>query len=729
MPNKIRFIKGVFWMVAIASGFLANPLKAQLLVSNTLTPQQWVQNVLIGQGIQVSNITYTGVNGAGGTFTGNTNLGIASGVILTSGAITNAPGPNNSGSISTDNAGGGDPDLNAIAAGTINDACLLEFDFIPESDTVKFRYVFGSDEYHEWANSSFNDVFGFFISGPGITGPFTNGAKNIALLPNSITPVSINNVNNGTANTGPCLNCQFLVNNPPNSPTIQYDAFTVVLTAKAAVIPCNTYHIKLAVSDVGDGAYDSGVFLEANSFSSVSLNVNLNYVSPNNPQLMAPMAIEGCRRALLTFTMPFAQPDSVWVKIDSIYGSAVNGIDYTFVADSVLILPYHISGALVIDPIYDGIVEGIDTIMLDIKTAVCGTSDTTLYIPIADYFNITTLSTSNDTLVCEGQVPLQVNATGGSPPYIYQWTPIGTLDNPYIANPLASPTQTTLYHVEVRDSTRCSLARDSVLVTYYQNPMISFKPDPYSGCDSLTVNFSNITTPNILSYVWDFGDGDTSHAKNPTHVFHGNSGIASFYISLTAVAEGGCTKTYVIPDLITVFPNPKAAFAASPDSTSLDAPTITFVNQTSSFANHYLWNFGDSTGSTSTSANPVFTYSSDGVYTVWLWVETDQGCKDSISHRVIVVEEVQYDLTIPNIITPGASPGKNDKFEITNLENYTINILTVYDRWGKKVFEQSPYLNNWDGDNLPSGTYFVVLRYKKKKEEYKYDGVLNILRE
>lgn len=701
---------------------------SQLLVSNTLTPQQWVENVLIGQGIQVSNVLYTGATDypAGGTFVGNTNIGLQSGVILTSGSINNAVGPNANTGITTDNNGGSDPDLVAVANGTVYDACVLQFDFVPESDTVKFRYVFASDEYHEFANSSYNDVFGFFLSGPGITGPFTNNAINIALLPLSATPVSINNINNGNANAGPCNNCQYLINNPAGSLTIEYDAFTVVLTARHFVIPCSTYHIKLAIGDVGDNSLDSGVFLEENSFTSTSLSVNINYVSPSNPQLKAPMAIEGCRKAVLTFTMPFARPDSLWIHIDSVFGTAINGIDYNLIIDSVLVLPYHISSQLIIDPIYDGVSEGTEYIHIKIKTSVCGQGDTTLIIPIVDYINID-IDHVGDTSVCEGHVPLWVTAGGGMPPYLVQWTPITTLDNPYISTPVASPNQTTWYYVEVKDSTRCSIARDSVLVEYYLNPVISFKPTPYSGCDPLEVSFLNNTAPDIDTYFWEFGDGATSADKDPVHTFIYDPNIPAYSVKLTATSIAGCQRNYTIPNLITVFPMPEAAFTPLPDSTSLDEPLIVFSNESSANAIEYYWMFGDSAISTSNLPNPEFTYTQDGVYTVWLHVKTDRGCKDSISHKVLIIKEIEYDLTIPNVITPN-NDGKNDKFVITNLENYMVNILSVYNRWGKKVFEQSPYLNEWDGGSLASGTYYIVLRYKKKKEEFKYDGTLNILR-
>ncbi len=246
-------------------------LNAQLnVVAGTgLTPLQLVQNNLLGGGVTISNVTYCGssafitYNNIGSFTTGGnpTNLGLSSGLVLASGGVLGAPGPNNSSSSTTTvqptTPDMSDPDLLTLVSGgatSLHDAAILEFDFVPISDTVKFRYVFGSDEYPEFVNE-FDDVFGFFISGQNPTGP-AYVKQNIALLPGTTTPISINTVNNGSSNAGPCVNCSYYVNNS-NGTTIQADAFTTVLTAWAKVVPCTQYHIKLAIADANDRAYDS----------------------------------------------------------------------------------------------------------------------------------------------------------------------------------------------------------------------------------------------------------------------------------------------------------------------------------------------------------------------------------------------------------------------------------------------------------------------------------------
>ncbi len=707
-------------LLLIVSGYC----QAQLLVSSSLTPTQWVQDVLVGQGVTTSNITYNGAPLAAGTFVSNSNIGLNSGVLLTSGDINIAPGPNNSTSATASNNWPNiDPDLQAIATGTVQNCCVLAFDFIPQSDTIRFRYVFASEEYPEFVGTSFNDVFGFFVSGPGITGPFTNNAVNIALIPNTSTAVAINNVNQN-------INTQYYISNTGGL-TVQYDGFTTVLTAWHAVIPCQTYHIKLAIADVSDQAYDSGVFLEENSFTSTSLNVNTVYSSPGNPFMTAPIAIEGCRNAAVKFTLPFAKADTQYVKIHNIMtGTAIWNTDFTLgnynpIDSTVMILPFHVAGNLSIVPAYDGIPEGVETVEVKIRTSICTLTDTTIIIPIYDYVNIT-MTASNDTAVCESAVQLNINPTGGAPPYGIQWSPIQTLSNPHSVNPLATMNQNTVYTVVVKDSTRCSVATDSVHVTYNLNPMISFKPEIYEGCDSLVVQFTNITTPNTISnWYWTFGDGTSDTAKNPLHTFHYDPNIPAYTVYIAATTPEGCSKNYTVDNLIKVFPLPTADFTATPDSVSIDESLITFTNLSSANCTNFLWSFSDSIEGNSNEPSPSYTFTETGTFNVWLWVMSDKGCKDSISKPVTITPMEQ--LTIPNIITPNGD-GKNDNFVITNLQYLPKNSLIVYNRWGKKVYEASPYLNDWNGKDFPNGTYYYLLRTGKRSGEYKYDGTLTILR-
>jgi len=234
-----------------------------------LTPANLV-TALLGPGVSVSNITFTGANIAAGTFSGGTGIvGFESGILLSSGSISFVPGPNTQDSVSGVNAGIGDQALNGLIPGyTTYDACVLEFDFTcTGTQIIQFQYVFTSEEYNEWVNTSFNDVFGFFLNG-----------TNIALIPGSTgTAVSINNLNcDNPFNPPGGSYCNLFVNNrcadiPPGTfpcagvRNTEMDGLTVVLTATGTLNP-GLNHIKLAIADAGDQVLDSNVFIQGLSF-------------------------------------------------------------------------------------------------------------------------------------------------------------------------------------------------------------------------------------------------------------------------------------------------------------------------------------------------------------------------------------------------------------------------------------------------------------------------------
>ena len=244
---------------------------------------------LLVNGVPFSNVTLTGFDCSAGYFDGSSaNLALESGLVMATGGVE---------SIEPGGFGGGfggagiDVDLTeqlvtvGASATNLNNLIVLEFDFIPNSDQISFQYVFASDEYPGYTCSQFNDIFGFFLSGPGITGPFSEGAINMALVPNpddpdtfTDTPVIINTINSGIASggdTGPCDAIDpdwqdysvFFTDNTTQE-TVNFPGFTVPLTATSNVTAGEEYHIKLAIADVADGALNSAVFLQANSFIS-----------------------------------------------------------------------------------------------------------------------------------------------------------------------------------------------------------------------------------------------------------------------------------------------------------------------------------------------------------------------------------------------------------------------------------------------------------------------------
>ena len=272
----------------------------------SMTPTQLVNSVFVKNGAcaLVDNVTtkifgWSGSNGVSGNWSsgargnrglayftkGTSNFPIDRGLILSTGDVHEAEGTNASesalgGGLPYTQGVSGDADLQVILTKQspgrlITNVGILEFDFIPTGSTMEFKYIFASEEYPEYVNSQYNDVFAFFVN------PVSNpGAKvNIALLPNPQNPaipeVSINNVNHGhygsnqyTGSVGnPISNPLSYVKVPRGSADIEFDGRTIVLTARYTnMSPCTKYHLKLAIGNAGDNAYGSGVFLQAESF-------------------------------------------------------------------------------------------------------------------------------------------------------------------------------------------------------------------------------------------------------------------------------------------------------------------------------------------------------------------------------------------------------------------------------------------------------------------------------
>lgn len=256
--------KSILLLLAV---FVFNTTKAQLTITDSLSNLQ-ITNLLQGLGVTISNLIVNCPAQGMGEFSGTSEMAITQGLVLSTGLVDLIASPNNTSNASHSYSNPGDAQLNSLASPTVTyDACILEFDCLPIGDTLLFNFSFGSEEYMEYVSTTpggINDVFGIFVSGPGI-----NDTINAAALPNG-TAVSIFNVN---ANS----NSTYYYDNgdgngsgtAPDGAYIQYDGFTTNLTAFAVVIPNSTYHFKIGIADGGDGIFDSGVFLEAFSFKSL----------------------------------------------------------------------------------------------------------------------------------------------------------------------------------------------------------------------------------------------------------------------------------------------------------------------------------------------------------------------------------------------------------------------------------------------------------------------------
>ena len=250
-------------------------------IDNQYDVEELIKDLFAGTCVTPFNIKFQGSNAGLGYFEADqTELELPAGIIIATGNLENSIGPNNQGGAGNSFGMTGHPDLKILAGQTTFDASVIEFDFISEEPNLHFRYVFGSEEYPEYVCAIFNDVFGFFVSGPGLSGEFSNNAENTALLPGGL-PVAINTVNPGIPGAfGGQTYCAqgsldfshyYFSNTPPMSTTFQYDGWTKPLDAKFTVIPGEVYKAVIAVGDAGDGIFDSGVFISVESLCGDSL--------------------------------------------------------------------------------------------------------------------------------------------------------------------------------------------------------------------------------------------------------------------------------------------------------------------------------------------------------------------------------------------------------------------------------------------------------------------------
>jgi len=574
--NTIR--KVFFYLgLAISLTFLPELAKADTLhVTSNITPQQLVQEILIGGGVFTSNIQYTGANVARGKFWGGPgNVGIRDGVLLTSGNVTVAPGPNNAGGAGQNVNTGGDPDLTQISGTSTWDACILEFDFVPQSSLVSFRYVFASEEYHEYVNQ-INDAFGFFISGPGISGPFSNNSKNIALVPLSNLPVTINNINcgsNGNCATN-CTNCQYFVTN--NQQFTQYDAFTTVLTAWTNVIPCETYHIKLTIGDAADHILDSGVFLEAGSFTSLGISSNVEFTQGQ----YVDFAIEGCSEAEVNFSLTDMPEEDFWLPI-TIAGTATNGVDYVEINDSVFFPVGYTEASIDIVTIPDGTTEWVESVMLIYNSSICAVDLDTAKVSIYDYTPLYITTTPDTTINCATTATIGVTDLGAFAPYTFVWSTGETTDHITV-----SPLITTTYYVTV--TALCDVvATDSI--TVYVNG-----PDAEAGTDQSIPYGTNTTLQGSASQ----GSGDYTYSWAPAELLDDpgsptpntvNMEQTTLFTLVVTDMAGGCQDMDQM--LLLVTGGPLGAFPiASPDEICLgEQAQINAYAQGGSENYTYLW--------------------------------------------------------------------------------------------------------------------------------------------
>lgn len=509
-----------FGLVVLLLTFSLASVKAQLVVNTGGSPAQLAE-MLSGQGVQILNPQITCPTGGWGTYDANVpSFTSEEGIILATGLVTNAIGPNNVEDRSTNFNAPGNSMLTAVSGFSTRDACMFKFDIIPQGDSLKFDFVFASEEYQEYVGTAYNDVFGFFISGPGIVGdPGLGSFKNIALIPGTNTGVTINNINHGNFNIWPpygAQNPQYFHPNPlsPNA-MIQYDGWTVNLQALAQVVPCQTYELRLIIADATDNVWDSGVFIEKIE----SNNVQLSSTTIGGTDRM----IEGCNDGIVTFTRQNVTNEPLVVEY-YLQGTAINGLDYVQignpnpnVAKTITIPANQATASLLIEPIADGIPEGLEFVQILIGNPQCANA-------ISDslsFFIQDSLAVYVDpplANICEGDGVTFTVTEGGT---AFSWSPPTFLNDPNIKEPTAQNVTANTTYTLTTTLSECVATATSTITT--ENVLIQLSPEHLScngsndGSISATISGGQ---PNY-SYSWTGPNGYTSSQQNITNLTPG----------------------------------------------------------------------------------------------------------------------------------------------------------------------------------------------------------------
>ncbi|WP_207539298.1 choice-of-anchor L domain-containing protein, partial [Flavobacterium johnsoniae] len=505
------------------NGYNADQLVRNVLTSGCLT----ISNVRFGYYKKNNNNTWTWNNHSWSTTAGNRQLGyyskgsstfpIDEGLLLSTGRISSAMGPNtytNKTDEMVDEAS--DPDLTTISGKTMHDASILEFEFIPDGNLVEFKFVFASEEYLEYVHTNYNDAFGFFLSGFGITGPYTNNAINLAQLPNG-DAVTINNIHSAGTNVDnvsfPDHNVAYYSNNPLGSATMEFDGSTVVLTATYAVTPGKNYKIKMAIADAYDQKWDAGVFLKAKSFATNTLVIT-------NP---API----CANSTTNITLP------------AITAGSTSGLTFSYWQDAAATIPYTTPTAATVGTYY---IKGLNTQSgcYDIKPVVVSQAN----------IIITETTASHLDVKCKGATTgsAAVTASGGTAPYTYSWNTA-----PVQTTATASNLPAGTYTVTITDSKGCSNTKQ-VVITEPSTALSATTSQVNINCfggatGSATVTASGGAGP--YTYSWNTSPVQTTATAS-------NLTVGTYTVTIKDANLCTLTKTFTITQ-----PTAALALAAS----------------------------------------------------------------------------------------------------------------------------------------------------------------------
>ena len=661
------------------------------------SPVHLIDNVLLGGGVTASNHNYQGDSIQIGFFDAtNTSLGINSGIVMATGEVS-ALDPTFTSAFPFLPNTVTDPDLlnvansvppllpsphtNSFTVSSINDVAILEFDFIPTSDSLSFNYVFGSEEYFAFENSQYNDVFGFFLSGPGISGPYSspsyhpNGSINLAIVPgsNPPLPITISSVNSVTP-----INSQYFVDNQGGLDTIaSADGYTTVLTANAAVQCGETYHIRLAIADGSDQGLSSFVWLEAGSFSSPVLEV-IDDLGLDSTILEIP-----CNSSV-TLTANGGQ-----------------GATYEW---------YDQSGSIF--STNNVVTVGNGTYWVTATSFGCPVISDTLTV-ISQSAPDVSLG-SDITIDCNSILALDPIVTGGSGMYSYLWSNNNT-------DSILNVGGGSFSVVVTDDQTGC-YGEDSINIVEdaAPNTVISGGGSICADGSTVQINFSyDGLIPWDLQY---FNETDTFIQSNiQTSSYSFLTSIAGNYEIFSVYDYNNCLSNISGQASVQVNQMPQAIF--TPDEYTLYIGDTLYLELGDNYSIYQWYDINnDSIGN-----NSILSVYQAGEY--YVYVEDQNGCSD-ISNVVNINEVPRTELYVPNSFTPNADM-HNELFVVYG-ENIKTYSMKIFDRWGDLLFESEDIQKHWDGyfmgEKVEQGKYLYHIEIVGEDNVlFTKSGIINLI--
>lgn len=671
-----------------------------------------INEVLLSDDLPTSNLNYKGDSIQLGFFNGaNSNIGFDAGIVMGTGDIsildTSFDGI---GDFVNVNPIVTDPDLLDVAntvpdligqdfnVTAINDVAVLEFDFVPNSDSVSFNYVFGSQEYLIYENSPYNDVFGFFISGPGISGEyssptgFPNGSINIATFESveenslgQMLPITVSSICNFETNDA-VYNSHLFVNNQPFESVGGIRGFTDVMTAKVVVQCGETYHIRLAIADGLDAGVSSFIFIEENSFTSSSLSLS-NSLGIQGNQIQIPCGSK------IELTAQIESEDDysfIWNTNDTTQSISVGAGSYYVQASN------------------DGCVINSDTI-------------------IVHGYNHPEAEMKGGGNICEGQTSdfpiIEIDFSGQSPFYF-------TFGNGITLIHDTSTSMTYSFEAKEKGSYLVTQLKDAKCDGFPSNSVeVSYSASSSyiengsiicEGDSALLIVHTNVDAPPYSLFLYNGSYNrvfdDLTEPKFEVYVkdtaIYTISYLLDNYDCKSLTNEGLASVQFKEP----IFPQ----FITSIDSVlcPVDPPILL---EATPLGGVFSGKGVDFEGN----FQPINAHEGNS----WVYYSFPNNCNEIDSTYILIDCEVH--LYIPNTFTPN-NDKINDFFELRG-DNILEFEISVYSRWGQKVFYSTSIEHQWDGTykdkTLPTGVYtYAVTIYGKDAEIFKQNGYVNLVR-